>query len=1452
MFKKTLSLTVIFCFFLTTLGPLPKAHADSVLGLPAPGTMVNLSPAYEPTLIKGLIVHKDNPFLFDFIVDTGNSGIAGDGLKKEGDRLVKYFFACLTIPEKDLWVNLSPYEKDRMVPQALGQTALGRDLLAQDYILKQLTASLIYPEKDLGKSFWDRVYAKAQQMYGTTQIPVNTFNKVWIVADKASVYEHGQTVFVVSGHMKVMLEEDYLALTKHQSQPNNPTHSVASQIVKQIVLPEIEKEVNAGKNFATLRQIFNSLILASWYKKNLKEALLTQVYANKSTVKGVNLADLSMKQQIYQQYLKAYKKGVFNYIKEDAQPDGQTIPRKYFSGGFDAALVVTVDPEPKHVPGSTGDVVDISVAPKVNNDINPVASPATTTPTTAMAASQSGYGKISEMYPVRGSIIGKTFDIFHGEGSAAAKSRLLVTDVQEKAISGIDQKTSEEITIYSNEFLHAQEVPDAAMAVLKKGAQKKVFGLLQNFEGLFGQISVSDQPMLNIKRVPVSKMIDVYKDMRGILSQVRSLLKENAAEKEGAGLIRQMQKRLDTLESRIKDAGGKVDAAMTAGKKLSDEEIVIRLQDALSRGNKIRVFYGMYVAKNGSSRFEESSLEGTVSAKGLDIQRGVVLLKDDMNKEYSINMINITNVEDAAMAAGLYGNYEDMRIKAANESASRRDIKFIVTFTDNGLEKKALVSGSNVGDVWADGLAIDEKRGLITTPVRFLPNQFIRAQVVSDVAMTVEEQLAFKEMANQLDARGMQRWIDGVTYEDIVSGKFREMVESGRFNGVTTNPPLIKGYLNSLLFNPDKSENKEGRAKLQKWLGEAKEEGLTGEALTDKLMDQVVANLAKEAIGIMKEVLGQDTKVYFSVELNPNKSEEIAESVAEAEKWAKLVPTDSLMVKVLATEAATQENGIIEQVLNKGIQVNATGIMYPEQYAKVADAYGRSGKKVASVASVFVSRWLAVAMNLVTQRVKAGDIEPGEVANAIIKYGQLPNAVWITAYHDIFLKYFGAEIPHDPYADFSNIHKKMKGVQDFLVASNGNKMTEKSVRDLWGKLFGENHKDALEDSVKRVLAAFQGDVHFSPLLGPFVLPTTPQATLFDVAKKGVSNESLLGRSTILDENAYLRAKDLIAEVEKLGVNITEEGAKLYNAGQQNFRDDFNATRATISQFISDNDEAMSSKPLSYGDRIEIKKNQTLYFRFNSYGAFDVQFHDDGVVTVNDANARPGTSPGRVYSGKVFEFLKEGRHLANIYFEGNRLYVKNLSSEQFLYTAQTSAATVAKDAAMAADYDWRNRAAAEQQQIREHIVAREAIERIERRGTGVSSSEAAQVLAYREAGQKAVADEPSYMWRAKTDAEQRVIGAQIRLKEVQSREARHGKGDKAATAQVNIPGGIDLNTSNGMQWKVSKDGNGVEMNIDPAMIARIRREGIDSLSPVILRMTPIASIWSLMGLQAPVK
>ncbi len=343
----------IFCSFLVSIitlnflipANLSYAQVIPLLNLPLPGSMVGLTPGYNPVLIKGITLYPDNPLEFDFLINSGNSDLQGEALKDEANKLIKYFLASLTVPEQDFWVNLSPYEKDRIIPNGLGITEMGRDLLAQDYILKQLTASLVYPEDNLGKEFWKRVYKQAQEKFGTTDIPLNTFNKIWIVPNKAVVYEKDNNVFVIESSLKVMLEEDYLALQKNlgnqeialdkvQDEKAREINKISSDVVREVLLPEIQKEVNEGKNFANLRQIYNSLILAVWYKMNLKESLLGQVYADQNKTKGVDVEDPNIKEKIYQQYLEAFKKGAYDYIKEDYDAaTKQIVPRQYFSGG---------------------------------------------------------------------------------------------------------------------------------------------------------------------------------------------------------------------------------------------------------------------------------------------------------------------------------------------------------------------------------------------------------------------------------------------------------------------------------------------------------------------------------------------------------------------------------------------------------------------------------------------------------------------------------------------------------------------------------------------------------------------------------------------------------------------------------------------------------------------------------------------------------------------------------------------------------------------------------------------------------------------------------------------------------------------------------------------------------------------------------------------------------------
>ena len=331
---------VLLAFLLVQSG-LEQVQAQPTPFLP-PGHnyFVDLSIPYSLPVLRGMRVYPAKPFEFDFVVDSGNRRAID---QKETSLLIKYFLTCLTIPEQDLWVNLSPYESGRIIPDELSLTDAGNNLLQQDKLLKQLASSLTYPESRLGKEFWAQVYKKAYERFGTTDLPVKTYNKVWIVPDKAVVYDMGDSALIGETHLKVMLEEDYLALKKHSApylapggkKNDNGLQQLSASITKEIILPELEKEINGGKNFSAVRQIFHSMVLAAWFKRALKRNVLSQIYINQKKISGVDGVDKDAKEEIYKQYLRIYKVGAYNYIREDVDPvSQQLVPRKYFSGGL--------------------------------------------------------------------------------------------------------------------------------------------------------------------------------------------------------------------------------------------------------------------------------------------------------------------------------------------------------------------------------------------------------------------------------------------------------------------------------------------------------------------------------------------------------------------------------------------------------------------------------------------------------------------------------------------------------------------------------------------------------------------------------------------------------------------------------------------------------------------------------------------------------------------------------------------------------------------------------------------------------------------------------------------------------------------------------------------------------------------------------------------------------------
>lgn len=348
---KTITFMVAMAFIVALLGVdmlRAKTSHAALLNLPEPGQILSLSRAYEMPQLKGLKFDPLNPLNVSFFIDPGSRT---DMKQEDAAKLVQYFLAALTIPEEDVWVNLSPYENDRIVNDDLAVTDLGRDLLAQDYILKQLSASLSNPETTLGKDYWESTYQTIMQENGASSMPVNTFNKVWILPQTAEVYEENGLALITEAKLTAMLEEDYLALENGVAEIQNNDYitedeiekrsSASSQMMKKLLLPKVIEDVNQGKNFANLRQIYNAQILAAWFKNKFEDSFYAN-YINGKKTGGIDTVEKQEKEKIFNLYVDAFKKGVYDYVKKeyDAQTK-QNVKKRYFSGGYISSSIRT-------------------------------------------------------------------------------------------------------------------------------------------------------------------------------------------------------------------------------------------------------------------------------------------------------------------------------------------------------------------------------------------------------------------------------------------------------------------------------------------------------------------------------------------------------------------------------------------------------------------------------------------------------------------------------------------------------------------------------------------------------------------------------------------------------------------------------------------------------------------------------------------------------------------------------------------------------------------------------------------------------------------------------------------------------------------------------------------------------------------------------------------------------
>ncbi|MCC7090930.1 MAG: transaldolase [Nitrosomonas sp.] len=337
----------------------------------------------------------------------------------------------------------------------------------------------------------------------------------------------------------------------------------------------------------------------------------------------------------------------------------------------------------------------------------------------------------------------------------------------------------------------------------------------------------------------------------------------------------------------------------------------------------------------------------------------------------------------------------------------------------------------------------------------------------------------------QLHNLGQSLWLDNITRRLLTSGTLARYINEFSVTGLTSNPTIFE----HAILNTDYYDE----AIRQKVLT-----GKSGEALFFELALEDLTQAADLFLAIHQNTNRIDG--WVSLELSPLLANDTIGTVkAAAQRYAQ-AQRPNFFIKIPGTSAGIPA---IEESIFMGIPINVTLLFSREHYIAAAEAYMRGIERriaaglppVASVASIFVSRWDVAAKN-------------------IMKSDFIGNHLGIAMATRIYRAY------HDLLASKRWQKLALSGAQP--------------QRLLWGST-GTKDPSASDTLYIEALAA------------PGTINTMPEKTLLAFAEHGKIKNMLS-----IDNDSAEKAEAIIAEFNQQGVNDEELAAQLQREGTTSF------------------------------------------------------------------------------------------------------------------------------------------------------------------------------------------------------------------------------------------------------------------------------------------------------------
>lgn len=297
---------------------------------------------------------------------------------KEGDSIIdpenaielslNSFFIGLTIPNDKFWVNLNPWEPDRIIEEDLDATDVGKIMLEADLQMKKDFCKYKDPcTSKIGETYWGLLDEKREelikkcmqkhlgQIKDIKNVQFQVATRHWIVPNSVDVYEGGNEVYIANSTLDIYSEPAYehstyeivnqdaffvsKACKDDFSEATKEYGRYAKELEEETILPLVVHVVNHGKNYSDLRCVYNSLALAQWYKEHTEYTTgIFSELVDSGNLTGFGSLDTWSSKEIWERYVKSYEEGEYHCWKNTTSESGRyaiTESKFYQGGGVD-------------------------------------------------------------------------------------------------------------------------------------------------------------------------------------------------------------------------------------------------------------------------------------------------------------------------------------------------------------------------------------------------------------------------------------------------------------------------------------------------------------------------------------------------------------------------------------------------------------------------------------------------------------------------------------------------------------------------------------------------------------------------------------------------------------------------------------------------------------------------------------------------------------------------------------------------------------------------------------------------------------------------------------------------------------------------------------------------------------------------------------------------------------